>query len=119
MEPIQASLEERKENGNYNAEEQAVYNLLTECGFTIGHTGGGCTSWTLDFPNCEVLLSQDAGHIFSPEDMEYCGVCVGVYNYSDCCPVWEESVTEYADIARLVCLAITKAMTYRPEEGEG
>ena len=112
-----AKLQEQ-EGRTFNADERGVYQMLTDCGFTIGHTGGGCTSWTLDFPNCEVLLSQDAGHIFSLEDMESCGVWVGVYNHSDCCPVWEENATEYADIARLVCLALSKAINYRPEEGE-
>lgn len=114
VERIDESLQKRKEGDNENAAEQAVYNLLTECGFTIGHTGGGCTAWTLDFPNCEVMLSQDSGHIFAPEDMDYCGVSVGVY--ADCSPAWEDSTTEYADIPKLVCLALIKAMNYRPEE---
>lgn len=100
----------------FNAGELSVYKMLTECGFTVGHTGGGCTAWHLDFPNCEVMISQDSGHILEPEYMDYCGVSVGVY--ADCSPIWEDGTTTYEGIAALVAVAMSKAMTYRPEEGE-
>lgn len=118
MSMIQIQRLEANEGRTFADGERGVYEMLTECGFTIGHTGGGCTSWTLDFPNCEVMVTQDSGHIFDPEYLDYCGVSVGVYEFAGCCPVWEDGTTEYADIARLVCLAMSKAKNFRPEEGE-
>lgn len=113
---IQIQRLEANEGRAFADGERGVYEMLTECGFTIGHTGGGCTAWTLDFPNCEVMLSQDSGHIFAPEYMDYCGVSVGVY--ADCSPIWEDGTTTYNGIAALVAVAMSKAMNFRTEEGE-
>ena len=113
---IQIQRLEANEGRTFNADERGVYQMLTDCGFTIGHTGGGCTAWALDFPNCEVMISQDSGHIFEPEYMDYCGVSVGVF--ADLSPIWEDGTTTYQGIAALVAVAMSKAMTYRPEEEE-
>ena len=107
---------QEEEGRTFNADERGVYQMLTDCGFTIGHTGGGCTAWSLDFPNCEVMVTQDAGHILEPDYMDYCGVSVGVYAH--CSPIWEDGTTTYEGIAALVAVAMSKAMNYRPEEEE-
>ena len=107
---------QEEEGRTFNADERGVYQMLTDWGFTIGHTGGGCTAWSLDFPNCEVMVTQDAGHILEPDYMDYCGVSVGVYAH--CSPIWEDGTTTYEGIAALVAVAMSKAMNYRPEEEE-
>ena len=107
---------DQKERRIFLPEERYIYSLLTECGFVVKQTGGGCTAWVLEFPNADVFLTQDSDHIFEPEYMDYCGVSVGVY--ADCSPIWDNGTTEYREIPALVCQAMAIALNYRPEEGE-
>jgi len=100
----------------FSPEERYIYSLLSECGFLVQQTGGGCTAWVLQFPNADVILTQDSDHIFDPEYMESQGVCVGVD--VDNALIWDNGTTQYRDIPALVCVAMATALNYRSEEGE-
>ena len=107
---------DQKERRIFLPEERYIYSLLTECGFVVKQTGGGCTAWVLEFANADVVLTQDSDHIFDPEYMESQGVCVGVD--VDNGLIWDNGTTEYREIPALVCQAMAMALNYRPEEGE-
>ena len=95
-----------------------LYEFLNTCGFTVGATGGGCTAWWLSFPNSEVLVACGGlSHELDPESVaeEWITVACDSCEYGS---VWCDVAKTYEEVPRLVAIAMSKAMNYRPEEGE-
>lgn len=66
--------DEREAQGAESFMEQ-----LTDNGYEIIHTGGGCTAFNKKFGSCTVMVTQDASHEINAEWMPDLGVVVGVY----------------------------------------
>ena len=58
---------------------QAFMAHLTDSGYEIIHTGGGCTAFAKRFGSCDVMITQDASHEIIPEYMSDLGLVIGVY----------------------------------------
>ena len=58
---------------------QSFMAHLTDIGYEIIHTGGGCTAYAKRFGSCEVMITQDASHEIIPEYMSDLGLVIGVY----------------------------------------
>ena len=52
---------------------------VVDSGYTIIHTGGGCTAFAKTIGLNEILITQDASHEIYEDDMRDVGVVIGVY----------------------------------------
>ena len=52
---------------------------LSDNGYTIIQTGGGCTAFAKNIGLNEILITQDASHKIYLDDMRDVGVVIGVY----------------------------------------
>ncbi len=52
---------------------------VADNGYTIIHTGGGCTAFAKKIGLNEILITQDASHEIYEDDMRDVGVVIGVY----------------------------------------
>ena len=52
---------------------------ISDNGYTIIHTGGGCTAFAKKIGLNEILITQDASHQIYLDDMRDVGVVIGVY----------------------------------------
>ena len=59
---------------------QSFMAHLTDTGYDIIHTGGGCTAFYKRFGSCDVMITQDASHEIIPEYMSDLGLVIGVYS---------------------------------------
>jgi hypothetical protein len=95
-----------------------AHALLEQCGFERWYTGGGCTAWGRDFPNCEVKVTQDASADLEPEYMADIGISVGVWNPETYEQVYWDTCHTYAEMPRLILEAFAAAMDHRGGENE-
>jgi len=54
---------------------------VSDNGYTIIHTGGGCTAFAKKIGLNEILITQDASHQIYLDDIRDVGVVIGVYLY--------------------------------------
>ena len=52
---------------------------VADNGYTIIHTGGGCTAFAKKIGLNEILITQDASHEIYEDNMSDVGVVIGVY----------------------------------------
>ena len=52
---------------------------VADNGYTIIHTGGGCTAFAKSIGLNEILITQDGSHEIYEDDMHDVGVVIGVY----------------------------------------
>ena len=69
-------------------EIQGFYNLLSEEGFNIDHTGGGCTAWRLDLnegtpDHFYIMVGMDGNADILRAHLDDCGISVGLYRDHD------------------------------------
>lgn len=95
-----------------------AHRLLKQCGFSRRDTGGGCTAWVRDFPNCEVMVTQDATAELEPEYMQEIGISVGVWDDSACSQEYWQTIHEYESLPLMLLEAFAAAMNHRGGENE-
>ena len=58
---------------------KAFMARVADNGYTIIHTGGGCTAFAKKIGLNEILITQDASHEIYEDNMSDVGVVIGVY----------------------------------------
>lgn len=92
------------------SEMQSAYYLLKGCGFERWYTGGGCTAWGRDFPDCEIKVSQEESADLAPEYMAETGISVGVWNPETHDQLYWNTCHDYAELPRLLLEAFAAAI---------
>ena len=95
-----------------------AHRLLKQCGFSRRDTGGGCTAWVRDFPNCHVMVTQDATAELAPEYMQEIGISVGAWDDAEGVQVYWQTMHEYESLPLMLLEAFAAATDYRGGEDE-
>ena len=93
-----------------------AHALLEQCGFSRRDTGGGCTAWVRDFPNCQVMVTQDATAELAPEYMQEIGISVGAWDDAEGVQMYWQTMHEYESLPLMLLEAFAAATDHRGGE---